>query len=103
MAPSSSAWIEVRSSCASAERFTRPDRALRASALMRAWFDEEIGKRRASGELGADMMGALMRRGDLDNDGVRRILGGMLVGSIDTTASSVAKIAAVIGRDKELA
>ena len=27
----------------------------------------------------------------------------MLVGSIDTTASSVAKIAAVIGRDKELA
>ena len=80
------------------------DRALRASALMRAWFDEEIGKRRASGELGTDMMGALMRRGDLDkDDGVRRILGGMLVGSIDTTASSVAKIAAVIGRDKELA
>ncbi len=63
------------------------DRALRASALMRAWFDEEIGKRRASGDLGTDMMGALMRRRDLDNDGVRRILGGMLVGSIDTTAS----------------
>jgi cytochrome P450 len=49
------------------------------------------------------MMGALLQDGQLDDDGVRRTLGGMLVGSIDTTASSVAKIIAVIGRDRELA
>jgi cytochrome P450 len=79
------------------------DRALRASALMRAWFDEEIQARRRSGQLGADMMGALMRLDGVDDELVRRTLGGMLVGSIDTTASSVAKIVAVIGRDKRLA
>jgi cytochrome P450 len=79
------------------------DRALRAAILMRAWFKEEIENRRASGQLGTDMMGALLSRGALDDDGVRRTLGGMLVGSIDTTASSVAKIVAVIGRDKRLA
>jgi cytochrome P450 len=39
----------------------------------------------------------------LDDDGVRRTLGGMLVGSIDTTASSVAKIVSMIGRDADLA
>jgi len=34
---------------------------------------------------------------------VRRTLGGMLVGSIDTTATCVAKIMTVIGQDKTLA
>ncbi|HTO41843.1 MAG TPA: cytochrome P450, partial [Rhizomicrobium sp.] len=38
----------------------------------------------------------------LDDDGVRRTLGGMLVGSIDTTASSVAKILVTLGRDRRL-
>ena len=35
-------------------------RALRAAALMEAWFKDEIKRRRASGDLGTDMMGALM-------------------------------------------
>ena len=35
-------------------------RALRAAALMKVWFDDEIKRRRASGNLGTDMMGALM-------------------------------------------
>jgi cytochrome P450 len=78
-------------------------RALIAAGYMRAWFVEEIERRRASGNLGADLMGALLRGGVLDDDGVRRTLGGMLVGSIDTTASCVAKIVWVIGRDSNLA
>jgi cytochrome P450 len=78
-------------------------RALNAAALMRTWLSDEIARRRASGEFGSDLMGALMRGGALDDDGVRRSLGGMLVGSIDTTASCVAKIVAMIGRDAHLA
>lgn len=78
-------------------------RALRAAALMEAWFKDEIKRRRASGNLGADMMGALMNQAALDDEGVRRTLGGMLVGAIDTTASSVAKIIVMIARDNVLA
>ena len=77
-------------------------RALRAAALMRNWFDAEIAQRRASGDLGADMMGALLRNDWLDDETVRRTLGGMLVGSIDTTASAVAKIVATIAADARL-
>jgi cytochrome P450 len=79
------------------------DRALRAASFMRQWFEAEIAKRRASGDFGADMMGALLRNTWLDDDAVRRTLGGMLVGSIDTTASSVAKIVATLAADKALA
>lgn len=78
-------------------------RALRAAGLMRQWFEAEIAKRRASGDFGADMMGALMRNTWLDDDAVRRTLGGMLIGSIDTTATSVAKIVATLAGDKVLA
>lgn len=78
-------------------------RALRAAALMEAWFRKEIERRRTSGDLGTDMMGALMAAKALDDDGVRRTLGGMLVGSIDTTATSVAKIVVMIARDRALA
>jgi cytochrome P450 len=78
-------------------------RALAAGVLMRQWFTAEIAARRASGDLGTDMMGQLLRDGVLDDDGVRRTLGGMLVGSIDTTATAVAKIVAMIGRDPDFA
>jgi cytochrome P450 len=78
-------------------------RALRAAALMEAWFRNEIERRRTSGNLGKDMMGALMAAKALDDVGVRRTLGGMLVGSIDTTATSVAKIIVMIARDRSLA
>jgi cytochrome P450 len=76
-------------------------RALAAAEMMRKWLSAEIARRRAASDLGSDMMGALLG-GDLDDEGVRRTLGGMLVGSIDTTASSVAKIIAVICRDQAL-
>jgi cytochrome P450 len=77
-------------------------RALKAAVLMRRWFEVEIERRRSNGQLGTDMMGALLRDGLLDDDGVRRTLGGMLVGSIDTTATAVAKIIAILGQDPKL-
>lgn len=79
-------------------------RAIRAADLMRAWLGDEIARRTASGEVGqqGDMMDALLIQGALDADGVRRTLGGMLVGSVDTTASTVAKIVAMLGRDRAL-
>jgi cytochrome P450 len=78
-------------------------RALRAGVLMRDWLSTEIAARRAAAAPGSDMMGMLLRGGRLDDDGIRRTLGGMLVGAIDTTASAVAKIVAMIGRDPGLA
>lgn len=79
------------------------ERALRAAVHMRTWFEDEIKRRRASGEFGHDMMGALLRNTWLDDDSVRRTLGGMLVGSIDTTASTVAKIVSTLAGDRRLA
>jgi cytochrome P450 len=78
-------------------------RALKASVLMRDWFNAEIGSRREAGQFGSDMMGRLLQDGRLDDDGIRRTLGGMLVGAIDTTATAVAKIVAMIGRDARFA
>jgi cytochrome P450 len=83
-------------------------RAMRAAPFLKKWLLEEIVRRRSSGIPGTDMMGALLAdpdipHGDVGNDLVRRTLGGMLVGSIDTTATCVAKIIAVLGRDKTLA
>lgn len=78
-------------------------RAVAAAGLLRGWLSAEIAARRASGDLGGDLMGALMRRGELDDDAVRRQLGGMLVGAVDTTAAAAAKILVVAGRDRGLA
>jgi cytochrome P450 len=78
-------------------------RALIAAGFMKTWFAEEIARRRASGQFGTDLMGRLLTDGILDDDGIRRTLGGMLVGSIDTTSSSVAKIVWLIGKNAELA
>ena len=78
-------------------------RAVSASKLMGAWLNDEIAGRRADGALGDDLMGALLRRRELDDDGVRRTLGGMMVGAVDTTASAVGKIVVMLGRDRALA
>jgi cytochrome P450 len=79
------------------------DRALNAAVLMKDWLSTEIASRRACGQLGDDMMGALLRGGMVDDEGARRTLGGMLVGSIDTTATCVAKIVAMIVKHPALA
>ncbi len=77
-------------------------RALKAAALMKQWFADEIARRRTAKAPGTDMMGALLSQGVLDDDGVRRTLGGMLVGSIDTTSGCVARILKVIAKDAGL-
>src|ERR1043165_104048 len=70
---------------------------------MGRWSADEIARRRASGALGDDMMGKLLRQNVVDDNGVRRTLGGMLVGSIDTTATCVAKIVTIASRERALA
>lgn len=77
-------------------------RAIKAAALLKTWLAEEITRRVKTKKFGADMMGQLLAQGRLNHDGVRRTLAGMLVGAIDTTASSVAKIIAVLGADAAL-
>jgi cytochrome P450 len=83
-------------------------RAQRAAPYLRDWLLDEIKVRRASGQIGKDLMGALLAdpmitNDDAGNDLVRRTLGGMLVGSIDTTATCIAKIMTIIGQDNTLA
>ncbi|MFL5296109.1 MAG: cytochrome P450 [Phenylobacterium sp.] len=78
-------------------------RAMTAAHRLTGWFDAEIARRRKSGDLGRDMMGALLAAGAND-DLTRRTLGGMLVGSIDTTATAVAKaISVLVGAPRWLA
>ena len=77
-------------------------RAIRAGRMMQEWLAAEIARRRGAAEFGDDLMGAMMRRGELDDEGIRRSLGGMLVGSVDTTATCVAKILTVMGRRPQL-
>jgi len=76
-------------------------RAIKAGALMRAWIGDEIDRRRPARDKGADFLGALLRQGSSE-DLVRRTVGGMLVGSIDTTATAVAKILVVMARDRRM-
>lgn len=78
------------------------ERAVKAGFYMQSWFADEIARRRAEGVTGDDYMGRLLQQGLLDDAGIRRTLGGMLVGSIDTTASAVAKIVWLAGRDDAL-
>ncbi len=77
------------------------DRARAAAKHLDHWFLTEIARRRATPNPGHDMMAALLRNGASD-DLTRRTLGGMLVGSIDTTATVVAKVITVLMADKAL-
>ena len=76
-------------------------RAMAAAHALSGWFDAEIARRTAAGTPGDDMMGQLLQLG-ADPDLTRRTLGGMLVGSIDTTATAVAKIMTVMLHDPVL-
>jgi cytochrome P450 len=78
-------------------------RALAAAPLMQEWFAAEITRRRQTGALGNDLMGQLLSQAKIDDDAVRRALGGMLVGSIDTTTSTFAKILCILADDALLA
>ena len=81
-------------------------RAVAAGVMMHDWIAAEIARRLTLPDPGHDLMGELIRLqqpGAVDAELVRRTLGGMLVGAIDTTATCVAKIIAVLGRDRALA
>ena len=75
-------------------------RAMLAAPYLKEWLCDEIKKRREPGygfPDKPDMMDALLQDAEIPDDPggddlVRRTLGGMLVGSIDTTATCVAKI-----------
>ena len=77
-------------------------RALNAAPLLKHLLTREIERRRSTGKLGDDFMGQLLSQQQLDDDGVRRTIGGMLVGSIDTTTTAVAKIICVALKDNWL-
>jgi cytochrome P450 len=77
-------------------------RALRAAPHMQAWLTQEIARRRRDNVPGDDLMGCLIQDGRLDDDAIRRTLGGMLVGAIDTTASTFARIFIVVASDRQL-
>jgi cytochrome P450 len=78
------------------------DRGIAAGRMMQGWLAEEIARRRGAADFGEDLMGRLMQDGELDDAGIRRTLGGMLVGSVDTTATCVAKIVAVMRLEPNL-
>jgi cytochrome P450 len=76
-------------------------RARRAAAEMRTWMTDEIARRRRDGVEMDDVLGRLLAIQDasgapLDAETVRRILVGLLVGSIDTTAPTVPRIVWVL-------
>lgn len=77
-------------------------RALTAAPLLTELLAGEIERRRSTKDLGNDFMGQLLSQRQLDDDGVRRTIGGTLVGSIDTTTTAVAKIICVALKDEWL-
>ena len=82
-------------------------RALAAADELRQWFMDEIARRRNQATPIDDVIGRLLALRAtiptaLDDDGVRRNVAGLLVGSIDTTATAVAKIIKMACEDDAL-
>ena len=82
-------------------------RAVAAFHELRQWFQSELARRAQQGIEIDDVIGRLLalRRTHpepLDDDGVRRNVAGLLVGSIDTTATTVSQIVATACGNPEL-
>jgi cytochrome P450 len=77
-------------------------RAKTAGAQLTVWLTDEIARRRASNDLGSDLMGAMLTRAAISDEAIRRTLGGMLVGSIDTISASVSKLLVTLSLDPKL-
>lgn len=61
------------------------------------WIHDEMARRRSAGQLGSDVLGRLMESqpaSSLEPDHISWMLAGLLVGSIDTTATAVSNIVA---------
>lgn len=82
-------------------------RARRAAAEMRTWMTDEIARRHRDRIAIDDVLGRLLAIQDasgapLDGETARRILVGLLVGAIDTTAPTVPRIVCVLASDSTL-
>jgi cytochrome P450 len=83
------------------------ERARRAAEELRAWMVDEIERRRRDGIRIDDVLGRLLDLQEesgapLDGETARRILVGLLVGAIDTTAPTVPRIVYVLASDPAL-
>jgi cytochrome P450 len=77
------------------------ERGIRAGEHMKAWIDSEIDRRDPS-DPGGDMIGRLLAQGMIDRHAVQRTIGGTFVGSIDTTATVVAKLVTLASRNPDI-
>jgi len=83
------------------------ERARHAAEELRGWMVDEIERRRRDGIRIDDVLGRLLDLQEesgalLDGDTARRILVGLLVGAIDTTAPAVPRIVYVLASDPAL-
>ncbi len=78
------------------------DRGVAAGREIKSWIQAECGRRLATQNLGDDVLGQLLRATGQDQDAARLMLGGCLVGAIDTTATVVANIIAEVVADPQL-
>lgn len=81
--------------------------AITSGEQLKGWIQQELKDRTRSGNLHGDVLGAMLaRRGAdseaLDDDGVCRTIGGLLIGAIDTTATAVAQVTSVLLSDSDL-
>ncbi|MEM9366898.1 MAG: cytochrome P450 [Planctomycetota bacterium] len=68
-------------------------RGQRAARQFQNWADKEIKGRRLSGDVGEDVLGHLIAMSQGDDPSLpRRMLGGMIVGAVDTTTTAVGNI-----------
>jgi cytochrome P450 len=82
------------------------DTGVAAGQELKAWIAAERAARRQSGELGKDVLGRLLEKeqaGVLNDQQVAHVLAGLLVGSIDTTATAISNIVVEILSDWALA
>ncbi len=70
-------------------------KAVAASEELRTWVAENIAQKRSKRKLAEDMISRMIDAGHED-DLIRRSVSGMFVGAIDTTATCVANIMAVL-------
>ena len=67
-----------------------------ASAELRSYLTALIAQRASEGATGDDILSRLVRAGELDPDGIRRNMTGILVGAIDTTVTATANAIGVL-------
>jgi cytochrome P450 len=82
------------------------DTGVAAGRQLSAWIADEVARRQAVGQAGSDVLGRLMTlqpESPLGPENVSWMLGGLLVGAIDTTATAVANIVAEMIEDPDTA